>query len=435
MKKNKDAKKTKGNSIFDNRRFVLFISVLLAAFAWIIVAGFIKPGETATLNDIVINYRQKESNYKNLGLSLVGDLRETASVDVEGDSNVIYKLRSTDVTIAPDYSNVTGAGTYVVPLRATREVDGNFEVVKIKPDSVTLQFEVMDKMTITVQGKADGIEAAEGYFKDTLIVSPTTIDVTGPSSEIEKIVEAVAEVPDKEVRTETKYYGASVKLLDENGDQVDSSLITLSESEVEITVPILEVREIPIVPVYSSAPANFDTEWFNSLITLSEQTIEIAAAKEEINNFTECQVGPIDISLFDISQTTVVYPITFPEKSKNKIKNIAQLNQVTATIDTSGLAQKTFKVESSNIEVVNVPAGLTITPVTKTGLNVTLVGPTDVIDGLLAENVVVQVEAYGVTSEQGGQQNLAARVVVSSNNRVFAVGQYQVVCQVKVDAT
>lgn len=433
MKKNSQEKKKNGKNIFDNRRFVLFISILLAAFAWIIVAGFIKPGETATLNDIAINYRQKESNYKNLGLSLVSDLRETASVEVEGDSNVIYKLRSTDVTITPDYSNVTGAGTYIVPLRATREVDGNFEVVKIKPDSVTLQFEVMDKMTITVQGKADGIEAADGYFKDTIVVSPTTIDVTGPSSEIEKIVEAVAEVPDKEVRTETKYYGASIKLLDENGDQVDSSLITLSESEVEITVPILEVREIPIIPAYSGAPSNFDTEWFNSLITLSQDTIEIAAAKEDINNFTECQIGPIDISQFDISQTTVVYPITFPEKSKNKIKNIAQLNQVTATVDTSGLSQKTYKIETENIEVVNAPAGLTVTPVGKTGINVTLVGPTDAIDGLLAENIVVQVEAYGITSEQGGQQNLPARVVVSSNNRVFAVGQYQVVCQVQVE--
>lgn len=433
MKKNKQANKTSGKNIFDNRKFVLVLSILLAVFAWIIVAGFIKPGETANLNDITINYRQKESNYKNLGLSLVGEPRETASVEVEGDSNVIYKLRGTDVTIAPDYSNVTGAGTYVVPLRATREVDGNFEVVKIKPDSVTLQFEVMDKMTITVQGKADGIEAADGYFKDTIIVSPTTIDVTGPSSEIEKIVEAVAEVPDKEVRTETKYYGASIKLLDENGEQVDSSLITLSESEVEITVPILEVREIPIVPAYSGAPTNFDTEWFNSLITLSQDTIEIAAAKEDINNLTECQIGPIDISQFDIAQTTVVYPVSFPEKSKNKIKNIAQLNQVTATIDTSGLSQKTYKIDAENIEVVNAPAGLTITPIAKTGINVTLVGPTDAIDGLLAENIVVQVEAYGITSEQGGQQNLPARVVVSSNNRVFAVGQYQVVCQVQVE--
>lgn len=432
MKKNNGKSR---KSIFDNRKVVLVISVILAVFSWIVVAGFIKPGETATLTDVTINYRQKESNYKNLGLSMIGDLRQTVSVEVEGDSNVIYKLKSTDVVVSPDYSNITGPGTYVVPLRATREAEGNFEVVKISPETVTLQFETMETMTITVQGKADGIEAATGYFKDTPIVTPSTIDVTGPSSIIETIASAVAEVPDKEVRSESKYYGTSVKLLDEKDEPVDTKLLTLSSSEVEITVPILEVREIPIVPMYTGLPEGFDTDWFNSLVTLSEDTIQIAADKEEINNYTESQIGPIDITQFDINQNTYTFPIIFPEKAKNKIKNIEQLNQVTATIDTSTLAQKTFKVDAENVEIVNIGAGLEITPYLRNGLNVTLIGPKEVIEGLLPENITIQVDAYGIAGEQGGQQNIPARIVVASSNKVFAIGQYQIVCEVQTETT
>ncbi|MDL2323714.1 hypothetical protein LJC61_01000 [Ruminococcaceae bacterium OttesenSCG-928-A16] len=428
MKKNK-------KKLFDDRRVVFALAFLLAVLAWIIIAGFLNPGQTTTITGVLINYRQRESNYKNLDLSLIGELPEKVSVNVKGDSGVIYKLNSASVTVYPDYSVVTGPGTYDVPLNARREDSGNFETVSISPSTISLRFERMEKKTLSIASKADGVEAVDGYFKDALVVAPSTIDITGPESEMAKVVEAVAEVPDSEMRDATKYYsGVQIKLLDEAGQKIDTTLFTLSVTEVEISVPILQVKEVPIVPTFSGAPSGFDTEWLKSLMTISTESIHVAAEKDIIDSFTECPIGPIDLSIFELGKEYEPFAISFPEKVRNKVKNLDQLKQVTVSFDTTNLVEKSFKIDPENIQIQNALNSLTITPASENGINVTLVGPKGIIDGLLPENIVVQVDAYGVTSAQGGQQSIAARVVVASSNRVFATGQYAVVCDIKVVA-
>lgn len=426
--------KNNKKSIFEDRRIVLGMALLLALLAWVIIAGFLNPGQTDTITGVPINYRQRESNYKNLDLSLIGTLPEKATVEVKiSDSSLLYRLDSSSVMIYPDYSKVTGPGTYEVPLNAIREDSGDFSVISISPATVTLRFERMDKKTLSIKAKADGIEAQDGFFKDTLLLAPSAIDITGPESEIAKVAEAVAEVPDSEVRDATKYYsGVQIKLLDEAGQQIDTSLLTLSVTEVEVTVPVLQVKEVPIVPTFSGLPTGFDIEWLESLLTISTGTIRAAAEKDVIDSFTECPIGPIDLTLFELGREYEPFAISFPDRVKNKVRNLDQLKQVTVSFDTTGLEEKTFRVPEQNIQIQNAATGLEITPVGTAGINVTLVGPKEVLDALLPENIVVQVDAFGVTSAQGGQQSIAARVVVASSNRVFATGQYQVVCDVKV---
>lgn len=425
MEKNK-------KNLFDDRRLVFGISVLLAVLSWVIIAGFINPGQNNTLSGVPINYRLRESNYKNLGLSLIGELPESVTVQVKGDGGIIYKLQTESVTVYPDYSMVTGPGTYDLRLLTIQD-SGNFEITAISPSTVSLRFERMEKRTISVEAQANGIEAAEGYFKDTLVVAPSTIDITGPESEMAKVAKAVAIVPDTEVRAATKYYsGVPIELQDDTGQPIDTGLFTLSAVEAEVTVPILQVKEVPIVPTFSGLPAGFDTDWLRKLMTISTKTIHVAAEQDVIDSFTECPIGPIDLSQFEVGKEYEPFAISFPDKLKTKVKNMDQLKQVTVSFDSTDLVEKTFKVSGQNIVVQDVAGGLQIIPASDSGINVTLVGPADVVEGLLPENILVQVDAYGITSAQGGQQSIAARVVVASSNRVFATGQYQVVCNVKV---
>ena len=102
------------------------------------------------------------------------------------------------------------------------------------------------------------------------------------------------------------------------------------------------------------------------------------------------------------------------------------------SFDTEELAEQTFTVAEENIEVIHGAENLEITPVQSRGINVQLVGPVDVLESLLPENIIVQVDAFGVTATESGQQTIRARVLVGSSNQVFAVCAYEVLCDVKV---
>ena len=183
----------KKKSIFDDKRVVLAVAVVLAVVAWVIIAGFIIDNKTQTFTGVTINYRQNESTYKNLDLAIVNEPRTSVTVRVEGNSDTLRQLTAADIVVTPNYNAVTGPGEYEIPLRLAQT--GTYSLVEISPSSVIVRFEKIQTKSVPVVATADSVVAADGYYQATLTTAQTPVEVTGPAIELRRIFPALAEVP------------------------------------------------------------------------------------------------------------------------------------------------------------------------------------------------------------------------------------------------
>lgn len=429
-------KKTR-RSIFDDRRITLVASLLLAVLAWIIVAGFITPRTSRTLTNISIDYARGESNFKNLNLRIkTTDISVFADVDVSGPDTVIGGLDNTSVTVYPNYSQVKGPGVYEIPLTAEKITSGNYDIsnyaVRGTSDtSVFLEFEEMEKKTFTISVRTDSLVAADGYSKGEATVAPVEVEVYGPKTEMAKVSRVVAVVEDEGERTESIIIpGVTLTLLDSDGNELDSSNFTFTPETVEVTVPILQEGMLNLTVDFAGMPVGFDEEWFKERMNLSPDTVRVAAQPSVYEHLDDPYViGSLDLTAFRLENSGSYdpLPLTLPTGMINR----DQVQQVRVTFNTEGLAEKSLDV--ANIEVRNAPHNTTITPVNNVVPNVTLVGPQEDIDAVLPENVVVEIDASSVAPGTSGQQSIAARVIVGTSNRVFAIYTYSVLCDVEAE--
>lgn len=422
------ANKANKRNIFDNKWALIVVALLLSVLVWVIIAGFVSPGEETTTRNATVNYSYNEAFYRNQNLVIVDmeDLPTMVEVSIRSN-DMVWAVDSSNVTVYVDYSAVNGPGTYSLDVKWVSLNLDNYTIVEADPGKINVRFETRESKTLMVEASAPGVEAANGYIKNSLVVTPVSVDISGPASEVERVASVVAVVPDEEIRYESKIYSVTLKLLDADGEELDLQPFTLSVYQVDVEVPILEVRSFPVTVGISGAPEGFDEEWFREHLTLSMETVQVAGKSEDLDKIQSIEAGIIDLSTFD--PANAVYDFTISLRSGLRL-NEPSLNQVHVTFNATGLTQKTFSVPSRNIRVVNVPAGLTVTP-EDGNINVTLMGPTDVINRLLPENIIVEIDAFGLTATQGGRQTVVARIKVAASDRVFAIGTYEVVCDVR----
>lgn len=432
----------KNTSIFDDKRVVLVASLVLAALLWILIAGFLDPGGNKTLERVPIDYDLNQADYINKNLQIVDRDELTADVRLTGDSAVLGGLNSSSIRVAVDYSNVTGPGTFSCTLVVSRLTTASFfSTVSINNDQhsltsnpwdrVTVTFEEVERKSFPVSVQVDGVTAATGYYRDTPVAQPVEVRVSGPASEVARVAQVTATVEAEEELSELAHYAAlPVTLLDAAGNVLDPAAmgLTLSSETVDVDIPVYEIRTINLGAEFIGFGRNFDTEWFYSRVKLSAGTLQVVGAASAFTHLDD----PLIIATFDVSELSAGWvsdpvDIVLPEGLRNQ----DQLRQVTVSLDTAGLVEKTFEIPASQIRVVNGPQGAAITPMAES-VSVKLLGEAEQMDGLLAENITVQLDA-GAIAAKDDQQTIAGRVQVPGANRVLAVGSYPIVCDVTVD--
>ncbi len=427
--------------LFNDKRFILPVSFVLAFLSWVVVAGFVNPGETLVLSNVTIDYEQRAEDYRLYDLQIVTDLTDLgyAEVQVSGDTSLISGFSDNDVDVYADYSAVVGPGTYNIPLEAIKTSSGSYNIQAFSlqngehsldsepATTVSLTFEEVQTRTFPVVVQASDITAASGYFKDTAISSQSEVTLTGPASEMAKVVQVVAVVEEREERVESGSYTVPLMLLDAEGNSVVSSGLSITPvTEVEVTVPILEIREVGLDVGLIGYRQGFDIEWVESLISLSADSIEVVGSSQAFSNLQNpFTVAEIDISDLGLGWELGPLDIELPEGLRSQ----SPAEQVMVDFEDEGLVERVVRV--TNLSVANAPPSLDVEPISE-GVNVTLIGPEEQMNEILPENILVEVDAYELTATSSGQQALPARVLVPSKDRVFATGQYSVVCDIGV---
>ena len=198
--------------------------------------------------------------------------------------------------------------------------------------------------------------------------------------------------------------------------------ITTDTEQVEVTIPVLKMKEVPITFEYTGVPQGYDTSVLGA--QLSQESILIAGPAERVDALESVSAGFVDLTKFKLGET-VTLAISLPDG----IRNLDALQSVDVTFDTYGFATRTVTV--SQISVVNAPGDTAVTVTTRRLNDVTLVGPEEELNALSEANVVAQVDASaGNINVSKGQQSMPATIVAPGSDTVFATGSYEVLCDI-----
>lgn len=89
-----------------------------------------------------------------------------------------------------------------------------------------------------------------------------------------------------------------------------------------------------------------------------------------------------------------------------------------------------MNLPASCVQVINLPSTYTLTVETERLMNVTLCGPAGSLEALNPEQVVIEIDADDFYVAIG-RQNIACRLYVPANDKIFALGSYVVQCKIE----
>ena len=416
---------THSKSILDDRRIRLALAVLGAVIAWMVVTIIVQPGTTNMIYNVPVDYTYDSSAYTSRGLSIVSAEDKTVNLKLSGDGYTIGGLAASDFVVYPDWSSVRDSGEKNLRLLvrgANSLLNGITVTIDGSDNTVDVVFDVVEEKTLPVTTTTNYLTISDGYILYSTEVSKETVTLSGPSSELDKVATCTAEVTytgelDSSVTLETP-----LRFYTSGGTEVKFEYTELEESTVDVTLQVYTMATLPVNVTFINAPRGFD----NSVLVyaLSRQQLKVAGPAEKIDALSTLSIGTIDLSTFSLNKTYEM-PIDLP----SDIYLLDNISSITVSFDCSNLETKTLNLPSSCVQVVNLPSTYQLTVETDRLMNVILCGPKGAMETLTPEQVVIEIDAEDF-SVATGQQNIACRLYVPSNGKIFALGSYVLQCRI-----
>ena len=413
-------------SILNDRRIRLLLAIVGAIVAWMVVTIVVQPGTTRTINNVPVDFTYDSAAYTSRGLSIVSAPEKYVSLKLSGDGYTIGSLTSSDFVVYPDWSSVRDSGEKTLHLQV-RGVNTLLNGVSVSieggDNSVDVVFDVVEEKTVPITVTTNYLTIADGYILYGTELSKETVTLSGPSTEIDKVETCTAEVTHKGELTDSVTLDTALRFYTKSGSEVKFEYTNLEESSVEVTLEVYKMATLPVSVSFINAPRNFDPSVL--VYSLSKQTLNVAGPESQIEKLSTLSVGTIDLSTFALNKVYEL-PIELP----GNIRLLDNISSITVSFDSSKLETKTMNLPASCVQVVNLPSTYTLTVQTERLMNVTLCGPAGLLDTLVPEQVVIEIDAddFYVAA---GQQNIACRLYVPSNGKIFALGSYVIQCKIE----
>lgn len=413
--------------ILNSRLFNMFLSLVIAVVAWVIVVTTVYPEGEQVIKSVPVNFQYNSSAYTASGLDIVSAPAMTVDIRVRGKRSYINNLSADNFLVYPNYTPVHGAGEYQLKLQIKVQ-DNNWEssqatIVNDKSlPEATVVFDTVITKSFAISTDTSGLQIADGYIFDKAQCSPTEVTLKGPEGEISKVDKIIAPVYVEGERKESVTQSSTLIAVDENGKKLDLKYVSFSSEIAEVTLSIQQRKELPLKVEFTNVPSGFDISTLQNRVKLSKTSLTVSGDSRKLDGLSELVVAYFDVSTFALDKIYTM-PISLP----TGIKNQENISTIDITFDYTGLAEKTVSVK--DIRTANVPENYQVTPRSKKVNNVTLIGPEEELEALTESAVIAQINSEDLQLS-AGVMNVPVRILVPGSPNIFAVGSYTVECEI-----
>lgn len=422
-------KNTTLHKLFNNNRFVVIFSLFLSLILWFAVSMNISISANRTITAVPVSIDLKNTYAEKLGLKLFGETNFTVDVDISGESYIVRQKTAEDIIVTAQTSTIESAGKVRLWLNY-KPADGvtGITINKISPSYVDAYFDVESTKYFPLTPDIISPQvAAEDYMQQNAILSQSQIKVTGPKTEIEKIDKVYARIEISQPLTQTTAFDCQIHAVDSNGNEPKYLDIGQENQTIQMTVPILKRKELPVTAEFINVP----TDYLMSPLEMkfSPEKISIAGPEATVDTMTHLNLGKIDFEKLSPDENTFTFDVSLP----SGVAVLDNVETVTVTVNMKGLTSNIFTVPKNNIVVKNIPTINTVAIVSGDISSVKIVGPENVISQITPDQIYAEID---LSDEQVslGEQQFKVRVYVKNNDRCWAFGEYKVWLRIKSTA-
>ena len=206
-----------------------------------------------------------------------------------------------------------------------------------------------------------------------------------------------------------------VTLLDQNGETIDSEQLSLSSNEMDVTLVVRKIKEIPLTVTIKDGggATEADATW-----EITPKHIVVSGPDEELAELTEWNIGTVDLSQV-ITSANFVMDISLPQNLT------CQSGEKTAKVSVTLPKLSTVKQKTDNIKMTHYPANKTVSLETKT-LEVRCRGTKKALELLEGNDIEVTVDLSQLKADAFGTCQVPAEVTIPGFSELGAVGTYEV---------
>ena len=382
------------NRLTRNLRYKI-IALILAVFTWLAINNVEDPVYTREFSDVpVTEINGEELTDANMAYSYVDG--NTVSFRVKGKTSIVNSLTKDDFSAVADLSKLSVTGAVMVDVSCP-----DYPSLEITPvgssTMVKIAIEELEEKSFNVSVVKNG-SVSEDKYVATGTATPNLITVSGPKSQVDRIKEAVVYInvsgaDDLDQVTST----ADIALLDSSGDQLDTSSLTLSQSSVDVSVPIYNTKTVPVELDFTGTPADGYT-------VVSEEyepkEVTIAGPEEALEKIDSIKLDDIDISGRNKSieeNITTELTSALPEGIVLTNSDTA----ISAAVDIEKIEEQSIDVTIDDIEVEDGDSSLSYSVASEDDstdkVSVTLSGASSIVEDITAGELspTVNVNGYG----------------------------------------
>ena len=286
---------------------------LLSIFFAILMWAFVMSQDNATRSVRISGIEVEVVGMSQLAeedLAIKQDVYElierSVTVRLEGTKTLITELDRSRVRAVVDLTQIHSVGESVeVPISIVG-ADG-LTATRITPySSVTVDVEQLNSREVPVVVEFTGT-LPEGYMRpgeDSFSVNPSTITVSGTSSDVTKISAARLYIDQSEM-TESLNARFEYEFTDDDGNEVIAPSLTTSSSSVIVSVPVYKTKTVPVQfegTVIGTVAAGYELE----SVSVNPSTVTIAGFESDLESIDRVFTRSIDIDGAQESFTTEV---------------------------------------------------------------------------------------------------------------------------------
>lgn len=263
---------------------VKILAVIIAAILWLVINNVEDPVQVKEFHDIPVKklneqaIKSKNQDYQ---------VKEGDKVDITfaARRSIADNLTESNFVVTADLSKVTDMNTVTINVRCPG-YENEVIIKKVSHPVMTITREEVIEFRDLVKVKIKG-EPADGFYiaKKT---SNSMVTVSGPKSKVEKIKEIIAEVDvTDEAQTGVIRSYEYVKVVDEEGEEIDKSNLKFSQEQVLVNLEIYPTKIIDLFVTTTGKPAD---GYFMTNVEFGPKEIEIAGKKEDIDKINSLTI-------------------------------------------------------------------------------------------------------------------------------------------------
>ena len=342
----------KKNNLMKN--FGLKILALIFAFGlWLFVLNISDPVATTTISGVPVEILNGDVITGQGKIYEVLEGTDTITVSVSAKRTILDSLSRENIKATADLENLNEDGTTRIRVESNR-YNETIDSIKSKTEYLKVNIEEMERTQFVISPVITG-EPVSGYVVGNVTLDENVVRVSGPESVISRINKVVAEVSVSNMSNNIRT-SVELKLYDAEDTLIENRNITKNIANVNISVEVLETKEVPIKLSVSGTP---DEEYgFNGELTSSPESIMIAGTPSMLAKVSEIVIPESEVNVEGaISEMNIAVNAGEYLPDGIRFADEEETGKIVVTVGIAPKETKTVEIAKGAITITGMPDG------------------------------------------------------------------------------